>query len=89
MVLASGDPRDAGALPIATDARVMGVHLEAGQKVDLALAEGHRAYLVAPQGRYTLNEIQVEAGDGVAVQEEPVLVLRAETALQLLLAEVW
>ena len=67
----------------------MRVHLEARQRVDLALAEGHRAYLVAPQGRYTLDDIQVEAGDEVAVQEEPVLVLRAETVLQLLLAEVW
>jgi len=71
--LASGLPGDEEALPIRTDARVAGATLKAGETVEYALGEGRHAYLVPATGAVELNGVRLDARDGAAVVDEPVL----------------
>jgi redox-sensitive bicupin YhaK (pirin superfamily) len=67
VVLASGYPDDAGALPIRADARVLGAMLKAGESVRYELSSARRAYLVAASGRIEVNGEPVGPLDGVAI----------------------
>src|SRR5271165_1240566 len=50
VTLASGFANDEGALPIRTDARVMGATVKAGERITLALDPARHAYLVPATG---------------------------------------
>lgn len=50
MVLASGFDNDNDALPIRTDARVVGATIKAGETVEYPLGKDRRAYLVPAVG---------------------------------------
>jgi quercetin 2,3-dioxygenase len=65
-VLASGFG-DADALPIRTDARVMGATLEAGGTLSHEVGEGRHAYLVPATGRIEVNGAEANARDGIAL----------------------
>lgn len=73
VVLASGIKGDDDALPIRTDARVLGATLKAGETAEYALAEGRYAYLVPARGSVEVNGVRIDARDGAAVREEPVI----------------
>src|SRR5476649_629888 len=68
-VLASGFGGDAGALPIRTDARVLGVTLKAGETVEYRLGAERNGYLVPATGVVTVNGVRLEARDGAAIQQ--------------------
>src|SRR5215468_8229113 len=55
VALASGDPADAEALPIRTDARVLGATVKAGETITYRLAAGRSAYLVPAAGQVEVN----------------------------------
>ena len=78
ITLASGDPRDADALPIQADARVLGATLRPGDGVSYELAEGRYAYLAPSRGVVVVNGERLETGDGVAAILERRLDIRAE-----------
>jgi hypothetical protein len=86
--LASGYAEDADALPVRADARVLGATLGAGETAQYALGEGRKAYLVAAKGAFELNGQRFEAGDGAAVQDEPLLSVQALDDAELLLVDV-
>ena len=86
--LASGYPEDAEALPIRADARVLGAALRAGETVRYPLGEGRKAYLASAKGAFELNGQRFEARDGAAVQDEPMLAVRALDDAELLLVDV-
>ena len=65
-VLASGFGEDE-ALPIRTDARVMGATLEAGENLTHEVGPGRHAYLVPATGRIEVNGTPANARDGVAL----------------------
>jgi redox-sensitive bicupin YhaK (pirin superfamily) len=65
-VLASGFG-DADALPIRTDARVMGATLGAGETLTYDVDVGRHAYLVPATGRIEIDGVPAEARDGVAL----------------------
>jgi len=65
-VLASGFG-DADALPIRTDARVLGATLGAGETLTYQVDAGRHAYLVPATGRTEIDGVPADAGDGVAL----------------------
>ena len=77
VTLASGLPGDEDALPIRTDARVAGATLKAGESVDYALGPDRHAYLVPAVGSVEVNGVRLEARDGAAASNEPVLRIKA------------
>lgn len=87
ITLASGDPRDADALPIRADARVLGAMLRTGDGVSYDLAEGRYAYLVAARGVVTVNGVRLGAGDGVAATFERRLDVRAADEAEIVLVD--
>jgi len=76
-VLASGFAEDDGALPIRTDARVLGATLKAGETIAYPIGAGRNGYLVPATGRITLNGVQLEARDGAAIQQEETITVTA------------
>ena len=77
VALASGSPDDVDALPIRTDARVLGATLKAGETTDYAFGDARRGYLVPAKGVVEVNGVRIEARDGAAISAEPVLHVRA------------
>ncbi len=70
VVLASGYPDDADALPIRTTARLLAGTLHSGQSVTYPLAAGRKAYIVPATGRITVNGVAASARDGLAIADE-------------------
>ena len=66
-VLASGFAEDTDALPINADARVLGATLAAGASLSHTVEESRHAYLVPATGRITVNGVEANARDGVAL----------------------
>jgi redox-sensitive bicupin YhaK (pirin superfamily) len=69
VTLASGRAGDEAALPIRTDARVVGATVRAGETVSYALEAGRHAYLVPATGRIKVNGAAAKARDGVAIRD--------------------
>ncbi len=69
--LASGIVGDDDALPIRTDARVLGATVRAGETVSYDLTADRHAYLVPATGRVRIGdgerEVEVNARDGAAI----------------------
>ena len=77
VTLASGLPGDEDALPIRTDARVVGATLKAGETADYPLDPERHAYLVAATGAVEVNGVHLDARDGAAITGETALKVRA------------
>ena len=69
VTLASGVPGDTDALPIRTDARVLGATLKAGESAEYPLGAARKAYLVPAIGKVQVGDVIAKARDGVAVSE--------------------
>ena len=77
MALASGFDDDKDALPIRTDARVLGATLKAGDSVDYPLGETRHGYLVPAVGAVEVNGVRLDARDGAAISGEASLTIKA------------
>jgi len=77
VTLASGFAEDEGALPIRTDARVLGATLKAGSETIYELGESRRAYLVPARGVIEVNGVRLNARDGAAIAQEAELRVKA------------
>ena len=77
VVLASGFGADVDALPIRTDARVVGATLKAGESATYPLGATRRGYLVPATGEVEINGVRVQARDGVAISGEDSLTVTA------------
>ncbi len=73
VTLASGFPDDADALPIRTDARIVGATLKAGETAEYPLGADRHGYLVPAAGTVEVNGTRLEARDGAAIADEAVL----------------
>jgi len=87
VALASGFADDADALPIRTDARVLGATLRAGETADYPLGAGRHAYLVPSKGAVEVNGVVLQARDGAAIREEDVLRITAIEDAELVLVD--
>ena len=69
VVLASGLGQDADgdALPLRADARLLVARLQAGRSLRHEIVSGRDLYLVPSAGKVVVDDVVVEAGDGVAV----------------------
>ncbi len=75
--LASGFAEDSDALPIRTDARVLGATLKAGESVEYPLGARRSGYLVPAKGAVEVNGVRLETRDGAAIENEDVLNITA------------
>jgi redox-sensitive bicupin YhaK (pirin superfamily) len=87
VVLASGHAGDAEALPIRTDARVLGATVKAGDTLTYPLGRNRKAYLVPASGRVQLGEVTVNARDGAAITDLDELTVTALEDSELVLVE--
>ena len=77
VALASGFEGDGDALPIRTDARVLGATLTAGETATYETEVGRHAYLVVSRGAVTVNGVRMDTRDGAAITGEASLQVRA------------
>ncbi|MDR7103020.1 pirin family protein [Croceicoccus sp. BE223] len=73
VTLASGYDGDGDALPIRTNARVVGATLRAGETAEYALGRDRKAYLVPAKGAVEIDGVRIGTRDGAAISEEDVL----------------
>ncbi|QCI93732.1 pirin family protein [Novosphingobium sp. EMRT-2] len=77
VTLASGYDNDNDALPIRTDARVVGATLKAGETAEYPLARDRKAYLVPASGAVQVGDVRVNARDGAAISDLDVVRITA------------
>ena len=87
VTLASGFADDTDALPIRTDARVLGASLKAGETATYDLGANRHAYLVPARGRLEVNGVVLEARDGAAISNEAAVSITALTDSELVLVD--
>jgi redox-sensitive bicupin YhaK (pirin superfamily) len=87
VALASGFAEDGEALPIRTDARVLGATLHAGEIARYPLAPQRHGYLVPAKGAVEVNGVRLEARDGAAISGEAGLTVRALDDAELVLVD--
>lgn len=79
-VLASGMEGDHDALPIRTNARVVGATIKAGESLSYEVGAGRYAYLVPATGVIEIDGQRANARDGVAIKEGQITVTAIEDA---------
>ena len=87
VALASGFKEDADALPLRTNARVLGATLKAGETAEYMMAEGRYGYLVPARGSVELNGVKLDARDGAAIRDEALLRVTALEDAELVLVD--
>ena len=87
VTLASGSKSDADALPIRTDARVLGATLKAGTTASYELGAGRYAYLVPAEGSVEVNGVRAGPRDGVAIRDVDRIEVKALDDAELVLVD--
>jgi quercetin 2,3-dioxygenase len=87
VTLASGFAEDSEALPIRTDARVLGATLKKGETTDYPLGSDRHAYLVPATGKIEINGVTVNARDGVAISDTETLTVTALEDAELVMVD--
>lgn len=88
VALASGFAEDTEALPIRTDARVLGAKLTAGEQLEYSFASAKRyGYLVPAKGKLDINGVLLNARDGAAIHQEDKIVITALEDVELVLVD--
>jgi len=87
VTLASGYEEDADALPIRTDARVVGATIPAGETVEYPLGANRKAYLVPATGSVEIDGQTVNARDGAAISDLDVLRITAREDSEIVLVD--
>jgi redox-sensitive bicupin YhaK (pirin superfamily) len=77
VTLASGFEEDADALPIRTDARVLGATLKAGEVIDYPIGAARHGYLVPAVGSVAVNGEAIGHRDGAAITDEALIRIEA------------
>ena len=89
VTLANGGEHDADdALPIRTDARVLGATLKAGETAEYHPAEGRFVYLVPAVGSIEVNGVPIAERDGAAIESERLLRVTATEDAEIILVDV-
>ncbi|MBU1346564.1 MAG: pirin family protein [Alphaproteobacteria bacterium] len=92
VVLASGFEGDVseaggGALPIRTDARIVGATLKAGESATYPLGAARRGYLVPAIGEVEVNGVRLNARDGAAISDEATITVTAVNDAEIVLVD--
>ena len=86
-VVASNDGRD-GSVTIHQNASISAAKINAGESVSAPLAEGRRGWLHVATGRVQIKGYTLEAGDSVALVQEPQITLEGLEPAEVLLFEL-
>ncbi len=87
VVLASGYEDDNEALPIRTNARVVGATLRAGETMDYPLGKERKGYLVPATGAVEIEGVRVNERDGAAIADVEVLSITAVQDSEIVLVD--
>jgi len=87
VTLASGFAEDGEALPIRTEARVLGATLKKGETTEYALGADRHAYLVPATGKIEINGALANARDGVAISDTETLTVTALEDAELVMVD--
>ena len=88
VVLASGVENDENALRIHSPARVLGATLKAGETLEFEFSPDRPlGYLVPATGSITVNDLALNARDGLAISDEARLTVIAKEDAELVLVE--
>jgi quercetin 2,3-dioxygenase len=87
VTLASGFKDDGDALPLRTNARVLGATLKAGETTHYALDKDRYAYLVPAKGSVEVNGVRIDTRDGAAIRNETSLNVKALEDTELVLVD--
>jgi quercetin 2,3-dioxygenase len=87
VTLASGFAEDSEALPIRTDARVVGATLKQGETADYKLGKSRHAYLVPATGAVEINGVKVNARDGAAISDLETFIVTALEESEIVLVD--
>jgi redox-sensitive bicupin YhaK (pirin superfamily) len=87
VTLASGFAEDGEALPIRTEARVLGATLKKGETTEYALGAERHAYLVPATGRIEINGTPANARDGIAISDTEILSVTALEDAELVMVD--
>ncbi|WP_271078810.1 pirin family protein [Aurantiacibacter sp. MUD61] len=86
--LASGIGNDDDALPIRTDARVLGATVKAGESVTYTPRDASRhLYLVPATGKVKVEDVEAKARDGVAITQRESVTITALEDSELVLVD--
>lgn len=86
--LASGRANDDDALPIRTDARVLGATVKAGESVTYTPRDPSRhLYLVPAIGRVRVDDVEANARDGIAITRQSSVTITALEDSELVLVD--
>jgi redox-sensitive bicupin YhaK (pirin superfamily) len=78
---------DTDALPIRTDARVLGASLKAGDTAEYEFGADRHGYLVPAKGSVEINGVRIDARDGAAIRDEPLIRVTALDDAELVLVD--
>jgi redox-sensitive bicupin YhaK (pirin superfamily) len=87
VTLASGFTEDKEALPIRTDARVLGATLRKGETAEYPLGADRHAYLVPATGKIEINGVAANARDGIAISDTETLTVTALEDAELVMVD--
>ena len=87
VTLASGFAEDNEALPIRTDARVLGATLRKGETAEYPLGTDRHAYLVPATGKIEINGVLANARDGIAISDTETLTVTALEDAELVMVD--
>jgi redox-sensitive bicupin YhaK (pirin superfamily) len=87
VALASGLAEDVDALPIRTNARVLGATLKAGESAVYTFEKGRGGYLVTSKGTVTVNDVKLDARDGAAIRDVDVIKVTAIEDAELVMVD--
>ena len=87
VILASGFDDDADALPIRTDARVVGATLKADESATYPLGVSRRGYLVPARGEVEVNGVRLNARDGAVIAQEGAVTVKALSDAEVVLVD--
>ena len=87
VALASGMAGDDDALPIRTNARVLGATLKAGETAEYKLGQDRRGYLVPASGEVEIDGVRFQARDGAAIRDLDTLRVTAVSDTELVLVD--
>ncbi len=87
VALASGMAGDEDALPIRSNARVLGATLAAGESTTYRFGAGRRGYLVASKGKVVVDGVALDTRDGAAIQGVDAVHVTASEDAELVLVD--
>lgn len=87
VALASGIEGDEDALPIRTNARVLGATLKAGETAEYRFGANRYGYLVPASGEVEVNGLTLQARDGAAIRDVDRIRVTAREDAELVLVD--